>query len=191
MDVDAVFCRDFWRIHCRQANHVFDLVLDLLGSCRRQINLVDYRQNLQPVVDCEIGVCQRLRLNALRGVNDQHCAFAGGQAARDLVVEVHVTRRVDEVQNIVLPVVCTIIEPDGARLDGDAALALEVHGVQDLVLHLALVDSVALLQKPVGKGRLAVVDVRDDGKITNLGKVGHRTLPLSNRINARVCSFNW
>ena len=32
---------------------------------------------------------------------------------------------------------------------------------------------------------------RDDGKITNLGKIGHRTLPLSNRINARVCSFNW
>ena len=50
------------------------------------------------------------------------------------------------------------------------------------IVSLALVDSVALLQKPVGKGRLAVVDVRDDGEISDLGKVGHITLPLSSKI---------
>ena len=91
-------------------------------------------------------------------------------------------RGVDEVQNIVLPIVRPVIEPDGARLDGNAALALEVHGIQDLVFHLALVDRVALLEKPIGQRRLAVVDVRDDGEISDLGKVGHITLPLSSKI---------
>ena len=73
----------------------------------------------------------------------------------------------------VLPVVCTIIEPDGARLDGDAALALEIHGVEDLVLHLALFDRVAFFKQPVGQRGLAVVNVGDDGKIADMRKVGH------------------
>ena len=88
-------------------------------------------------------------------------------------------RGVDEVQNIVLPIVRPVIEPDGARLDCNAALALEVHRVENLVFHLALVDRVALLKQPIGQRRLAVVNVRDDGEISDLGKVGHITLPLS------------
>ena len=91
-------------------------------------------------------------------------------------------RGVDEVQNIVLPIVRPVIKPDGARLDRNAAFALEIHRVEDLVFHLALVDRVALLKQPIGQRRLAVVDVRDDGEISDLGKVGHITLPLSSKI---------
>ena len=82
-------------------------------------------------------------------------------------------RRVDEVQYIDLAVVGAVIQTHGARLDGDAALTLELHGVEDLVLHLALFNGVALLQQPVCQRGFAVVNVGDDRKIADMRKVGH------------------
>ena len=54
--------------------------------------------------DRQVDVGQRLRLDALRGVDDQHRALAGGQRARHLVVKVDVPGRVDEVQLVGLAV---------------------------------------------------------------------------------------
>ena len=51
------------------------------------------------------------------------------------------------------------------RLDRDPALALEIHGIEQLVLLIALVNGARRLQQTIGKRRLAVVDVRDDTKI--------------------------
>ena len=53
------------------------------------------------------------------------------------------------------------------RFDGDAALALEVHRVEHLGLHLAGLERAGLLEKAIGQRRLAVVDVRDDREIAN------------------------
>ncbi len=64
-----------------------------------------------------------------------------------------------------MPVVRAVVEADGVRLDGDAALALKVHVVQNLRLHVAPGDGARQLQQPVGQRGLAVVDVRDDGKV--------------------------
>ena len=129
VDVDPVFGRDLGCVHRWKANHVLNFVLDLLGPCRGQVDLIDDGQHLEAVVDGKVGVRERLRFNALRRVDNQHRALAGRQAPRDLVVEVHMARGVDEVQNIVLPIVRPVIKPDGARLDRNAALALEVHGI--------------------------------------------------------------
>jgi len=173
MDVDAVFGGDLRRVHGGDADDVLDLLLDLGGPGCGEVDLVDDGQDLQPVVDGEIGVGQRLGLDALRRVDDQHRALTGGQAARDLIVEVDVARGVDEVQDVVFAVVGAVVQTDGAGLDGDAALALKVHGVEDLVLHLALFDRVAFLEQAVGQRGFAVVNVGDDGKIADMRKVGH------------------
>ena len=53
------------------------------------------------------------------------------------------------------------------RLDGDAALALEIHGVEHLGFHLAGLERAGELEEAICQGRLAVVDVGDDRKITN------------------------
>src|SRR5690606_28259764 len=58
-------------------------------------------------------------------------------------------------------------------LDGDAALALQIHGVENLSLHLAVGQSAADLDKAVGQGRLAMVDVGDDGEIADMTQVTH------------------
>ena len=117
----------------------------------------------------EVGVGERLRLDALAGVHDQHRALARGQRARDLVAEVHVAGGVDQVQLVGLAVLGGVVEPDGGHLDRDAALALQVHPVEDLVLHLAVVDRAGELEDAVRERGLAVVDVSDDAEIADIG----------------------
>ena len=71
-------------------------------------------------------------------------------------------RRVDEVELVGLTVVGVVHDADGVGLDGDAALALDIHGVEQLRLHVALLDGAGELEDAVGNRRLAVVDVRND-----------------------------
>ena len=47
-------------------------------------------------------------------------------------------------------------------LDRDPALALEVHRVEDLCLHLTGLERTGDLEETVSQGRLAVIDVGDD-----------------------------
>ena len=82
-------------------------------------------------------------------------------------------RGVDQIQRIRGPVRRAVVQPHGAGLDGDAALALEIHVVQDLILHHAHRHGVALLDQPVGKGGLAMVDMGDNGKIADVFAFGH------------------
>ena len=95
----------------------------------------------------------------------QQRAFAGGERPGHLVGEVDVARRVDQVEGVLLAVRRGVVQADRVRLDGDAALALEVHRVEDLRLHLAGLQGAGDLEKPVGQRRLAVVDVGDDREI--------------------------
>ena len=53
-------------------------MLDLLGSCCGQVDLIDDGQHFKAVVNGKIGVRERLRLNALRRVDHEHCTLAGG-----------------------------------------------------------------------------------------------------------------
>ncbi len=58
----------------------------------RQVDLVDDRDELEALLLGEVDVGHRLRLDALRGIDDEQRAFARGQRARDFVGEVHVAR---------------------------------------------------------------------------------------------------
>ncbi|CAN3974124.1 Tyrosine recombinase XerD, partial [Dysosmobacter welbionis] len=113
LDVGAHLSGDFRRVHGRQADDVLHLLLGLGGVRRRQVDLVEHRQNLQVVLHGQICVGQSLGLHALGGVHHQHGALAGGQRAGHLVVEVHVARGVDQIQFIVLPVLGMVGQPDG------------------------------------------------------------------------------
>ena len=130
-----------------------------------QVYLVDDREYLKVIVERKVGVRERLRLDALRCVHDQHRALARGERTADLVIEVDMTRSVDEVEGVVLPVGSPVVEADGARLDGYAALALKIHVVKDLILHLALLHRAAFFDETVGQRGLAVVDMCDYGKV--------------------------
>src|SRR5271169_5621952 len=52
-------------------------------------------------------------------------------------------------------------------LDGNAALALEVHRSEDLLLHFAHGEGAGELQQPVGERGFPVIDMRNDRKIAD------------------------
>ena len=143
-----------------------------VGLGGRQVDLVQHRDDLEVGVERHVQVGQRLRLDALGRVDQQDRALAGGQAAGDLIAEVDVAGGVDQVQDVLFFVVALPREPDRLALDRDAALALDVHPVQVLGPHLAAFHHARKLQHPVGKRRLAVVDVGDDAEVPDHGLVG-------------------
>ena len=66
----------------------------------REVDLVQHRDDLQVGAQRQVQVGQRLRLDALRGVDQQDRSLAGGQAAGDLVAEVDVAGGVDQVEHV-------------------------------------------------------------------------------------------
>ena len=137
----------------------------------RQVDLVEHRDDRQVAVQRQVQVGQRLRLDALGGVDQQHRALAGLQRPGHLVGEVDVAGRVDQVQDELL-VRHTPGQPHVLGLDGDTALTLDIHPVQVLRAHRPFVDDTGELQHPVGQRRLAVVDVGDDAEVSNLRRRG-------------------
>src|SRR5690349_16816406 len=72
------------------ADHRLDLGLRARDVGGGQVDLVEHRHHLEPLLDGGVAVGDRLRLHALRGVHDQQRALAGGERAADLVAEVDV-----------------------------------------------------------------------------------------------------
>ena len=77
------------------------------------------------------------------------------------------SRSVDKVQRIVFAVFGAVVHLDGVALDRYAALALEVHVVENLSLHIFRSHGGRALQKPVGQRRFAVVDMGYYAKVSD------------------------
>ena len=151
-----------------EADDVLDLLAHALRLGRGEVDLVDDGEDVEVVLDGQVAVGERLGLDALRGIDDEDGPLARGQRAGDFVREVDVAGGVDQVEGVL-----AVAERDGAGLDGDAALALEVHVVEHLLVHLARLHRARDLQQTVGERRLAVIDVGDDGEVADELGVGH------------------
>src|SRR5258708_321884 len=90
------------------------------------------------------------------------------------------------------------MEADAFCLDGDAALALEVHGIEDLFVHFALRERAGHFEQAVGERGFAVIDVRDDAEIPYELRVHFSRLPIfsiagrmrmARAIFRRVCCY--
>ena len=82
-------------------------------------HLVDDGCDGQVLLEGEEKVGHSLCLDALRGVDEEKSPLARGDRAADLIAEVDVPGRVDQIELVIAPV-----EARGRRLDRDAALAL-------------------------------------------------------------------
>ena len=172
--VQAGLGADRDRVGGVDADHRLDLGLGAVDVGGGQVDLVEHGHHFQALLHRGVAVGHRLRLHALGRIHHQQRALAGGQRAADLVAEVDVARRVDEVQEVGLPVLGRVRQGDGLRLDGDPALALDRIVVEHLRFHLALAQPAAQLDDAVGERRLAVVDVGDDGEVADLPHgIGH------------------
>jgi hypothetical protein len=109
-----------------------------------------------------------LRLHAGDAVEDDHCAVEDAQAPLDFHREVHVPGRIDDVDSMIGPEAGR-----GGRRDRDPPLLLLGHPVHrgGAFVDLAeLVDLLRVEEDPLGDGRLAGVDMRDDPDVPGAGE---------------------
>ena len=116
-----------------------DLLLGLLYFGIRQVDFVHYRDDFESLLDGQVEIGERLGLHAFRGIYQEDRAFDGRQGTRHFVVEIHMARGIDQVQQVLLALV-RIVHLDRLELDRDAAFPLEIHLIEELLFHLALLD---------------------------------------------------
>jgi hypothetical protein len=63
--------------------------------------------------------------------------------------------------------------------DGNAPFTFQIHGIQDLLGHFPIRQATAQLNEAVGNGGFAVVNVGDNGKISNKLHIRHAALPTT------------
>ena len=96
-----------------QADDVLDLLFDPVRLGRRQIDLVQDRDQFEIVLDREIvfaSVCASTPCDA----STTSSALAGRQRTRNLVREIDVSGRVDQIQDILLAIL-VLCSPAGQR----------------------------------------------------------------------------
>ncbi len=174
---EAALGADQQRVGGGNGQYIFDLFFHVIGLRGGQVDFVDHRKNGEVVSGGEKRVRHGLRFHALARVHHQQRAFARGERAGNFVGKIDVARGVDQVQAIDVAVLRGVMQANAFGLDGDAALALQVHGIEHLLVHLALGEGAGHFQQPVGKGGFAVIDVRDDTKIAY--ELGVHACPLS------------
>jgi len=155
------------------------LVDHLVDARVRAVHLVDHQDHrevrLQRLAEHEPG----LRERALTCVDEQHHAVDHRQAALHLAAEVGVTRRVHHVDRDAVRVAgggrrrAAVVDRRVLGEDRDALLALEVTRVEGALVHVGvLAERAGLPQHLVHERGLAVVDVRDDRDVAQVGARG-------------------
>src|SRR5271155_1811542 len=87
-------------------------------------------------------------------------------------------RRINQIQPVFMPIRSVVMQPDTLSLDRNPALALQIHRVQPLRLHLPLRKRPSKLQQTVRKRRFPMVNMRDNAKIPDVTGI-HRFLTAS------------
>ena len=121
------------------------LVVHPLRARGVAVNLVDHADRLEPVAKRLAQHPARLRLRPADGIGQQQHAIDHLHHPLDLGTEVGMTRCVDDVDGVILP-----IDRGVLGLDRDALFALEIHRVHNpLSHHLVVSERATLLQQLV------------------------------------------
>ena len=84
------------------------------------------------------------------------------------------TRGIDQIEMIELTVFGAIIDTYRLALDRDAAFALDIHRIEQLLFHIARRDRFGKFEDTVRERRFAMIDVGDDREIADILRVdGH------------------
>ena len=109
------------------ADHILDLFGHAVTIGRGQVDLVQHGHDFVIRIHGVIDIGEGLRLDALGAVHHQQRPFNRAHGARDLIGEINVARRVDQVEHIFLAVLRSVVDAHGLGLDGDATFAFDIH----------------------------------------------------------------
>ena len=150
------------QLHEKLEDHVEHLVRAGVFA----VDLVDDDDGLRAVFQRLFQNKLRLRLRAVIGVHDEQHAVDHLHDALHFAAEIRVAGGVHDVHVVVVP-----FEGRVLRLDGDALLPFEVHGVHDADLAglgFVRAKGASLLEQLVHERGLAVIDVSDDGDVADV-----------------------
>ncbi len=83
------------------------------------------------------------------------------------------TRCVDQIKHIIFTIICLVVDPNRVRLNGNPAFAFNIHAVEHLLLHVAVLHRPRLLNEAISQGGFPVVNMRHDGEITDFVQLCH------------------
>ncbi len=149
---DPLFGRGQHRIMGVNADDLLNLVFDPLRLGSWQVDLVQYRKDLQVIIQRQIDIGQGLGLNPLGGIHHQQTTFTGRQRAGDLIGKVNMSRRINQIQDILITIISDVGQTNGLGLDGDTPFPFKIHFIQKLVLHLTGRQRAGILQESVSQG---------------------------------------
>ncbi len=139
-----------------------NLIFHLFGIGACHITFIDNRDNFEIVLNRHIQVGNSLCLYTLRRIDNQQRTLASGNRTGHLIREVHVSRSVNQVKDILLTLI-GIFHLDSMALDRDSPFFLQVH----IIKHLSRshLNSLGIFQQAVGQSRFTVVNMSNNTKI--------------------------
>ena len=147
------------------ADHVLDLLDNTFRFRTWQIHLIDNRENVQIVIQRQIDVGKSLCLHTLSRIHHKDRPVAGRKTSGHFIIKVHMSRCVDQIENIFFPILCLIDGTNRLRFDCDASLPLQLHIIKNLGLHLPACQKSGLLNDPVRQSRFPVINMCNDAEI--------------------------
>ncbi len=156
-----------------QLDLVDDLVHQLQRAAAGAVPLVHDGHDRQTAGLAHAEQLQRLRLQALRAINEHHRGIHGGQNSVGILRKVRVARRIDKVDHEGLAVVTLrgVLKLQRGGGDGNATVFFHVHPVGDgglaaglAVYGAGLLDHVGVQRERLGEGGFTGIRVGDDGE---------------------------
>ena len=161
----------------KQVEYLFD---HLFRTSVRAVHLVDHDQRLQTGLQRLRQDIASLGHDALKGVNQQQHPVGHLQHALDLTGEVRVSRRVHYVDVVSRSGSVRVVDRAVLRKDRDPSFTFERIGVQDaLAGQLAVAELTALAKQLVDQRGFSVIDVGNDGYISDVFSLHERSRLLS------------
>ena len=145
----------------RRSKQIEGLIQRPVRAGAGPVHLVDDHDRFETARERLLGHEPGLRHRSVHGIDQDQHGVHHRQDALDLPAEIGVARRIDDVDPVAAPAQGGIL-----REDGDPSFALEIVAVHDSFgRRRALTERPGLLQQTVHQGRLAVIDMGDDGDI--------------------------
>lgn len=83
-------------------------------------------------------------------------------------------RRINEIQLVGFTISGLVAECYTLGLDSDAPLPLQIHGIKNLLGHFTVGKAATDLDEAICQRGFTVVDVGDDGEVTDSAQFSHR-----------------
>ena len=90
------------------------------------------------MIQCQIDIGKCLGFHPLCGIHNQDGTITRCKTPGYFIIKIHVSRRINQVKNIFLSILCLINDAHCLGFDRDSPLTLQIHIIQDLCLHLTI-----------------------------------------------------